>query len=199
MPNARTCLAGSLLFALLTLGGCQASVGSFTVGAAPASPTPTLPRGWTWYHDSVYPFDAPVPPGWQAHGFWNWTSSTPEQCQREVDLVPPVSQAGYVSNPDRAPELVKIVVYASCADASAGQPSHWFAPADATTIDGVSASVYTAIDDVGDQRMAIARFGGLQYDFSFYNEYGPVNPRADDAAQVDLYATILNGFLYHGK
>lgn len=197
--NARTCLAGAMLCIALALAGCQASAGPLTVGAAPASPTPTLPSGWTWYHDSVYPFDAPVPPGWQAHGFWYWVTRAEEHCMREVDLVPPVSQAGYVSNPDRAPEIVKIIVYASCADASAGQPNHWFAPAGATTIDGVSASVYTAIDDVGDGRMAIARFGGLQYDFSFYNQYGPVNTRADDATQVALYATILKDFLYHGK
>ncbi len=198
--NARTCLAGALLCILLALAGCQASVGSFTVGAAPASLTPTLPSGWTWYHDSVYPFDAPVPPGWQAHGFWHWVSRTPEKCQREVDLVPPVSQAGYVSNPDRVPEIVKITVANTCPDFVPARDNHWLTPAGTSTIAGASAAVYTAIDDVSDQRVAIARFGGRQYVFNFYNQYGGgANARAHDAAQVALYATILKGFVYHGK
>lgn len=189
-------LMSGLLCVLLALAGCQLAVSPLSFGPMP---TPTLPSGWTWYHDSVYPFDAPVPPGWQAHGFWYWFTRTPEKCMREVDFVPPVSQIGYVSNPERVPEMVKISVANTCPDFVPAVDDQHLSPAGTTTIDGASASVYTEIDDLGDQRVAITRLGGHQYVFSFYSEYGSANPRSGDAAQLELYNTVLKGFVYHGK
>ena len=58
---------GALLVCLLALAGCQFPGQSSTTQAS----LPSLPKGWNWYHDSVYPFDLPVPAGWQAFGYWN--------------------------------------------------------------------------------------------------------------------------------
>ena len=73
------------LLAALALAGCQ--VGPLTIGAAAPPKASALPHGWSWYHDSVYPFDAPVPAGWQAHGYWFWYTRDQPQCARIVDLV----------------------------------------------------------------------------------------------------------------
>lgn len=190
-------LIGLVLCVPLTLAGCQITVGPLTVGAAP---TPTLPNGWTWYHDSVYLFDVPVPPGWRANGYWN-EMRVGDRCQRKVDLVPPISQRVYMPAPDRqGPELVSIVIPVTCPDFIPAVDNRHLAPAGTTKIDGATASLFTQIDEAGDQRVAIARFGGRQFVFSYYLEYGPSTPtQADDSAQIALYNTILQDFTYRGK
>lgn len=191
-------LMSGLLCVLLALAGCQFSSGPLSLGPTPTPPPPTLPSGWTWYHDSVYPFEAPVPPGWQAHGYWNEISRG-DHCQRKLDLVPPVSQDVYQSNPYRLPEFISITIATTCPDFVPARDNQHLSPAGKTTIVGAAASMYTQIDDLGDQRVAITRFGGHQYVFSFYNEYGSANPQSDDAAQLALYDTLLKDFVYQGK
>lgn len=182
--------------ALLALAGCQLTVGPLALGPTPTPTLPTLPSGWTWYHDSALSFAVPVPPGWQTHGYWN-DMHQGDHCQRKVDLVPPASQSVYVIAPDRqGPELVSVSAMVTCLDFIPSVDDHWLRPAGTARIDGATASLYTAIDDIGDQRVAIARFGGHQYTFSYYDEYGPVTPQSQDAAQVALYEQILKGFRY---
>lgn len=189
----------ALALALLALAGCQLTLGPLSFGPTPTPAPPALPSGWTWYHDNVYSFDLPVPPGWQAHAYWN-DMYVGDHCQRKVDLVPPASQSVYIIAPDRqGPELVSLAIAVTCPDFDPAQDSHWLRPAGTMTIDGARATLYTASDDIGDQRMAITRFGGHQYTFSYYDEYGPTTPQSQDAAEVALYQLILKDFRYRAR
>lgn len=190
-------MTSGLLCVLLALAGCQLPFAPPTAGA---SPTPTLPSGWTWYHDSVYPFDAPIPPGWKVYGYWNNVYSG-DHCQRKVDLVPPVSQAGYrYASPDRqGPEFVSIVVAGTCPDFVPAYTDKHLSPAGTATIDGATATLYMQRDEAGDARVAITRFGGRQYVFYFTYEYGTATPQSGAQTQLTLFATLLKGFVYHGK
>jgi hypothetical protein len=184
-----------LLLALLALPGCQVAIGPLMLGK-PASPT--LPHGWTWYHDGQFPFDAPIPPGWQAHGYWYWATRDKELCQRRVDLVPPVSQPGYVSDPERTPEGVQILIPNTCPAWNPPQGGAW-TTAESTTVDGAVAQQYVEKDDAGIQHYAVAHFGGHQYVFYFNYEYGQDLPQSQATAEIALYNTILRTFVYHGQ
>lgn len=188
-------VVGALLFTLLVLAGCQVRIGPLNLGKPTA---PRLPHAWTWYHDSQYPFDAPIPPGWQAQGYWFWVTRDKEHCLRRVDLVPPVSQPGYASNPDRLPAVVQIVIPTTCSGWGVAQEHDW-TDAGATTIDGASAQQYAKSDEAGIQQMAIAHLGGHQYIFYFSYEYTTETPQSQAPADIALYQTILKNFFYHGQ
>ncbi len=194
----RGALASGLFCVLLALAGCQLTVGPLSLGPTPTPKLPTLPSGWTWYHDSVYPFDAPVPPHWQAHGYWNNVYSG-DHCQRKVDLVPPVSQVGYQSDPNRLFEFISIVVATTCPDFVPAYTNKHLSPAGTGKIDGTSATLYTQIDEAGNDHAAITRFGGRQYVFYFYYEYGTATPQAGAKAEIGVFETLLKDFVYHGK
>lgn len=198
-PKWKVAVIGVAL--LISIAVLTITVGPGVISAVSSrgSARPTLPPGWTWYHDSVYPFDAPIPPGWQAHGYWNWIGFNNDKCTRTLDLVPPVTQPRYAPSPDGvSPEVVTLVIPTSCADFVPAMTDPHLKPSGAITIDGAKASVYMQLDEVGDQRAVIVRFGGRQYDFHFYYEYGPQTPQSGDAAQVALFNMILKNFTYHG-
>lgn len=189
-------LTFALALVAMTLPGCQAST---IPVVSSAKPTPTLPAGWTWYRDTQFPFAAPVPPGWQAHGFWNWTDPSDKHCEREVDLVPPVSQLGYTHDPNRLFEEVTIVVKNSCGDFVPARDNRNLSPSGQVRIGDTSGTLYTQIDEAGDQRVAIARLGGHQYVLTLTYEFGDATPSAGDQAQVAIFNTVLKDFTYFGK
>ena len=191
-------MVSGLLCALLALAGCQFAIGPLSLGPTPTPSLPTLPSGWTWYHDSVYPFDAPITPGWQAHGYWNDLHSG-DRCQRKVDLVPPVSQASYRSDPERLFEFISIVVVDTCPDFVPARDNQHLSPVGTGKVDGVSATLYTEIDEAGNDHVAITRFGGRQYIFTFYYEYGTATPQSGAKAEIGVFNTLLKDFNYHGK
>ena len=84
----------ALLVCLLALSGCQ----FFAQSTTQRTSLPPLPKGWSWYHDSAYPFDLPVPTGWKAFGYWNGYAAG-DHCVREVDLVPAQWVPNYNKNP----------------------------------------------------------------------------------------------------
>lgn len=189
----------ALCLALLVLPGCQMALGPFAIGGGT---TPTLPVGWTWYHDSAFPFDAPVPPGWQAHGYWNWTDASNKECQRKVDLVPPVTQPAYAQNPYNVrpfSELVTIVVADMCSDFVPSVDNPSLKLAGHVQIGSAHGSLYTQIDTVGDEHVAITRLGGRQYVFTFYYQYGTATPQAHAPTELKTFNTMLNDFVYRGK
>lgn len=64
---------------------------------------------------------------------------------------------------------------------------------------GEHAVFYTQIDEAGDQRVAIAHFGGQQYVCSYSYEFGDATSSAGDQAQVAIFDTVLKDFSYYGK
>lgn len=186
------------LLATLALAGCQ--VGPLTIGAAASPKLPTLPHGWSWYHDSVYPFDAPVPPGWQAHGYWFWYISEAQSCARIVDFVPPGSQQGYVEGtPDGLGHGVRLTIPKDNCPPWGPAQLHGWTHDKVTAIAGTSAQRYTKSDENGVQQYVVAQLGGRQYLFSFDYSYTLSRPPAQASSQVALFDTILKDFAYHGK
>ncbi len=192
----------SLALVAVSLPGCQASTIPF-VASASAKTMPTQPAGWTWYRDGARPIAVPVPPKWQAHGYWN-EIYVGDRCQRKVDLVPPVTQRGYVEgSPDRnGPELISIVVSVTCREFDPARDNHNLTPAGTTFVGGAHATFYMQLmqlDDAGDQRVVIAHFGGEQYVCSYAYEFGDATPQAGDQVQVAIFNTVLKDFIYLGK
>lgn len=192
-------LTFALALVAMTLQGCQAPTIPF-VSSAGAKAMPSLPAGWTWYRDGARPFAVPVPPNSQAHGYWNEVYKG-DRCQQKVDLVPPVSQRGYgEGSPDRnGPELISVVVAVTCREFEPAQDNQHLTPAGTTVVGGEHAAFYTQIDEAGDQRVAIAHFGGEQYVCAYAYEFGDATPQAGDQAQVAIFDTVLKDFTYSGK
>lgn len=177
----------SFLACLLILSGCQFFW---------QSSLPQLPKGWSWYHDHVYPFDLPVPAGWQAFGYWN-EYVTGDHCVREVDLIPATWASTYHYDLERVPEYVSLIVPTTCANRDPQNDQH-LTPAGSTTLDNRSASLYTEIDQVGDIRAVVAQFGGHQYLLYFYNQFDAQHNPPPDASQVAIFNTVRENFTYHG-
>lgn len=187
---------GALLFTLLVLAGCQVDVEPLKIDKPTA---PALPHGWSWYHDSVYPFDAPVPAGWQAHGYWFWYTRDQPQCARIVDLVPPASQQKYIeANPDGIWNAVRISIPGTCPPWDVAQ-IHGFTNGATISIAGTSAQRYTKSDEAGVQQYVVTEIGGRQYLFYFDYSYTSTTPPAQASSQAALFDTILKDFAYHGK
>lgn len=183
-----------VLLAALALPGCQ--VGPLTIGAATP---PTLPHGWSWYRDSAYPFDTPVPPGWQAHGYWYWYTRDKQLCDRVVDLVPPASQPTYIEgNPDGVWNAVRITIPNTCPEWTTADLHGW-THAPTTTVAGTAAQRYTRSDEAGIQQYVVTKIGGRQYVFYFDYSYTSATPQPQASRRLAIFDTILKDFFYHGQ
>jgi hypothetical protein len=164
---------------------------------------PALPSGWTWYHDTRFPFQVPVPPGWRAGGY-TVSYSGKDECQHNVDVLPPVAQydpGASGPGPEKGPEYVNIIIPVTCPD--------WTLPADdpqymlmtqSFTISGTPATLWKSESNDPpsgwDDRAAIAHFGGHEYAFIFDSQYTSDTPASGASAQLALYMQILQGFKY---
>lgn len=191
----------ALLVCVLALSGCQFFW---------QSSSPQLPQGWSWYHDSAYPFDLPVPAGWQAFGYW--TGITPgEHCYRTVDLIPVTEAQEYRSDPLRVFESISLSIPtypADCELENVPTTPRWKL-AGSTSLGGKTAALYLGVDnslDNGadfDTRMVEASFGGRQYSLGFYDEKSSFEIPSQqyqrfDASQLAIFDIVRNDFTYHG-
>jgi hypothetical protein len=168
---------------------------------------PPLKAGWTWYHDSRFPFQAPIPPGWRAGGFvvsYSRNTGDPSQmveCAHGVDVLPPSSTSTLSTiDEEREPILITIRIPVTCGDTVLPRDDHWFTPElHPITISGAQAIIYDN-DGAGEiQRMVLTRLGGHQFVFGFQHSDTLASP--DNEAQIDLglFLGMLGGFLYTGK
>lgn len=188
---------GALLVCLLALSGCQFFW---------QSSLPQLPKGWGWYHDSVYPFDLPVPAGWQAFGYWTEVTQG-DHCYRTVDLIPATEEQQYRSDPFRIFERISLSVAVNpnnCARDPNPVHSPWKV-AGATTLGGKAATLYTNVNNAADfdLRLVVASFGGRHYSLDFYDEkssfLAPIQQFQQlDAGLLRIYDIVRKNFTYHG-
>jgi hypothetical protein len=87
----------------------------------------------------------------------------------------------------------------TCGDFVPARDNQHLIPAGTTVVGGEHAAYYTQIDEAGDQRVAIAHFGGEQYVCAYAYEFVDATPSADDQAQVAIFETVLKDFTYYGK
>jgi hypothetical protein len=177
-----------LVGVLLVLAGCsQSSVSS-------------LPAGWTWYHDTRFPFQLPIPPGWHAGAFSDGPLND-ETCGWVVGILP-----GYLPGPpdkgalEYAPEEISVIVNISCPEWQPSDDPHFVPEAHSITISGATATLYdNDIPGYGVERVAVMRFGGHQYRV-FMGADPSRRPVSDATVQRDLafYKHVLRSFTYHG-
>jgi hypothetical protein len=168
-------LAVALVGVPLILESCAAS----GVGRSGTSTS-----NWAQYHDQLYPFQLPIPPGWQVH------VQTNANCDHSVDFLP--SGAAVPIGPIGAERLFVRVV-AGCPDwrATLDDPNEM--QSGTTTIFGVAAVVYDDHSLPGwTNRTAVAHFGAHQY---IFNVQAPANRAQQD---VGLFTHVLQGFRYQG-
>lgn len=188
--HARSLLVG-LVGLLLILAACAPS-------SASAS---SLPKGWTSYHDTHFPFQLPVPPGWHAGAFSDGPLND-ETCAWVVGILTP-NQPG---PPDKgaleyANEVISVTVNIGCREWQPSDDTHFVPEAHPITISGATATLYDGdVPGYSIQRVAVTRFGGHQYRFFLQADTSGVN-MSDATAQHDLalYMQVLRGFTYQGK
>lgn len=151
---------------------------------------PPIAQGWTWYHDSRFGFQMPVPPNWRT-GSWIATPGQIADCAYHVDLLPPTSagQPGPGAEEDE-PLLMSVVVRVKCSPWRGTQDDpHFTQEQQPITISGKPSILYD--DDIsgyGIQRVAVADFGGHQY---LFNLQAPPKSAQQD---LTLYKQMLQGF-----
>lgn len=151
-----------------------------------------LPKGWTLYHDSQFPFQIPVPPNWQTSSFRTGPQDQPT-CVYVATFFPPGSSA---QSPEvvmsSATDVVVVMVNESCPDWTRdGGPYTTLGPN--ITINGKQTTQYDTIGGVASQRAANADFGGHQYLFHV------VAYTADVQKDFALYTQMVEGFQYTGS
>ena len=185
------------LLCALALSGCQ----SFW-----QSSLPRLQKSWGWYHDSVYPFDLPVPAGWQAFGYWTEITQG-DHCYRTVDVIPTAEVPQYRSDPLRIFERISLSIPnqpANCKREIISTPPQWKL-AGSTLLGGKTAALYMNVNNAGDfdARSVVASFGSHQYTLGFYDEkttFEIPNPQFQqfDTSQLKIFDTVRVNFTYHG-
>lgn len=184
--HAQSLLIG-LIGTLLVLAGCGQSTAS------------ALPAGWTWYHDTRFPFQLPIPPGWHAGAFSDGPLNN-ETCGWVVGILPSTEPGP----PDKgtlayAPEIITLMVNISCREWQPSDDPHFVPEAHSITISGATAILYdNDIPGSGVQRSAVTRFGGHQYQIGMH-VLGSEGHLSDATVQRDLafYLQVLRGFTYH--
>ena len=182
--HARSLIIG-LVGVLLVLAGCvQSSVSA-------------LPAGWRWYHDTRFPFQMPIPPGWHAGAFSDGPLNH-ETCGWVVGILP-----AYLPGPpdkgslEYAPEIISVIVNISCPEYPI--PDFDIPEAHPITISGATATIYdNDIPGSGVERVAVTRFGGHRYIIDMH-VYGSEGHLSDATVQRDLafYKQVLSSFTYH--
>jgi hypothetical protein len=197
-PGWGASVAGLLLVLCVLLAACGP-----LPGFGPNDPT--LPAGWNWYHDARFPYQAPVPPGWQTVAFNDWTYGEPRDCVRKAFFLPPGShtEAEYLSPSPRVPEYISIETMVNCPETDTSKIPLKPLP-DKLVVSGAPASLYGDYwSDSGFsslRRIAFTHFGGHQYSLDFrYDAPSPTTPTERMQSDLALYMQLLQGFKYMGK
>jgi hypothetical protein len=150
--------------------------------------------GWTIYHDPHYPFQLPIPKGWQLHAY-SWPQQGAGSCAYygvglfppEVTpvLTPPLSETNR--------ELIEVSISLTCAPAVFDSVGGWFTETTPVSVSGIRTNAYDR-DDVLSRRCAAGSlFGGRQY--IFYEQ----SPPSTAARDISVFHALLAGFQYTGK
>jgi hypothetical protein len=190
-PGAWAALAAVVLLLLCSCGQAQ---------GARSSDTP-LPDGWSWYHDTRFPFQVPVPPNWQAVAF-NQGYTEGQDCSHQVFLVSPGEHAEveYLSPAPRVPEYISIVTMVDCLEWTKAD-IQWYQPLPhVLTVSGAAADFYGAeFKGSSIHRLAVTHFGGHQYLIRFEYDVQPnTTPAERQQHDLDWYMQVLHGFKYTG-
>lgn len=179
----------AVALSIIGLAGCGVSGGA-SVGTQ-AQSTPTLPPGWTYYHDTRLGFQVPVPPGWQISDFD--AGPADGSCTAyDVALVPP----GHIVLHDqgateKSPEFMTINVKLTC---PAWQPSddRNVTPSPAPVeVAGTKATFYQNATSDEYEHSAVTAFGGHQYIFFLH---APASKPGD----ASMFLTLLAHFIAPG-
>lgn len=179
--RARVMAAGTVVLVCAVLAGCLSS-------------------SETSYYDAAFHFHLPVPIGWRANGYAVYYRAG-DNCGHEVDLIPPVSEATYRQSPpgDGGVEVIRLFIPIACPGWSPLDQPQVAAHARTITISGKSATLYDgSLDGPAVDRMAVAHFGGHEYDFGFHYEVTSKTPSDQGEAQLALFMSELRGFTYTG-
>jgi hypothetical protein len=204
------------LTSVVVVAGCQVSNGeqnaargqatdtataTSTAAASSATPLATaLPTtGWAIYRDARYPFELPIPPGWQLHAL-SWPQEGTGSCAYyDVGIFPPDVKP-ILTEPltETNQELVEVSVSLTCAPAVFDSGQRWIAEGGAVTVGGTTTTVYDRTDPDGGPVLsrdcaAGPVFGRLQY--IFYEQ----SPPSTAARDISVFRAILQGFQYMGK
>jgi hypothetical protein len=152
-------------------------------------------HSWSWYADGTGHFRIPVAPGWVASGFYNGPLQF-SNCVYSVVVYPPGVTAT-LSKPDTEydPRLLLINVVFPCNYGQQLSPHLFTNPLPTpVTINGKRTTLYdnSVPDTIG--RLAIATFGGNQYQFVL--DSGPTSVAKGD---LTVFMRILAGFHYTGN
>jgi hypothetical protein len=192
MRHWKACL---LMVVCLLVSACGSAQGA-------GSSDPPLPEGWSWYHDVRFPYQAPIPPGWQTVAFNDWTYGTPRDCVRKAFFLPPGShtEAEFLSPAPRVPEYISIETMVDCPERTASDNPNYQPLHDSLVIGGAPADFYGyGPDGYGLHRLAVAHFGGHQYLMTFVYEYeSTISPAQRQQHDLDWYMQVLRGFKYTG-
>lgn len=180
-----------VLVAMLA-GMILASLSACGQQAQQANPGPPLPKGWTLYRDSHYPFQMPVPPGWRTATMYDGPSDRPN-CTYVVGVFMPGDQSvltDYTLAQEN--EFIYLMLNISCPDwATIGnytkQPGE-------LTVSGQHAKQYDVElpQNYGFFRTVVANIGGHSYTFQVRG------PEANKQVDYAIFAQMLKGFVYSG-
>src|SRR5258707_15615974 len=67
--SAQRFVSFRMVLGLLAVLACIPALVGCGQAAAHNGGDPALPSGWSWYHDTRFPFQVPVPPDWRAGGY----------------------------------------------------------------------------------------------------------------------------------
>jgi hypothetical protein len=155
-----------------------------------SAPARSATADWKVYHDSRFPFQMPIPPGWQV-GAVIGDSGGVDNCEYFVDVVPPGTDAPYAMPIImRLHEMMWIRVNMKCAPFSP-EDDH-LVSVERLTISDAPAVLYNQGQDDHNSLTAVAVFDNHQFTFDVESYVSA------KAAQQDLkyFREMLKGFQY---
>jgi hypothetical protein len=155
-----------------------------------AAPSRSATADWAVYHDTRFPFQMPVPPGWRV-GAVIGDSGGVDNCEYFVDVVPPGTDAPYAMPIImRLPEMMWIRVNMKCAPFSP-EDDH-LVSVERLTISEAPAVLYNQGQDDHNSLTAVAVFDNHQFAFTVGSYVSAKGAQQD----LEYFREMLTGFQY---
>ncbi|WIG58186.1 MAG: hypothetical protein OJF49_000931 [Ktedonobacterales bacterium] len=176
----------------------------FATQTLPAHPTPTSlvahiqpasTQGWAIYHDSTFPFQLPMPPGWRAGSYVDDRNGT-SQCEYVVDFFPPGSNGVAMDGAqEKEPELIFLYVKMKCQPFDPHGLASLVADPSPIGLGSTQTTLYVSNLPAADGPVliALAMLGGHQYQYSLQST------QAKGQEDIALFLGMLRDFRYTGS
>jgi hypothetical protein len=162
-----------------------------------------LPQGWSWYHDTRYPFQIAFPPGWRSGSFEYIPEYTynggpvgqPVPWAHVVDFFPPGSLGQSSSMGKMRGDLVPRVIYIQVNETQQAVfypgGAGWRPDTPQVCLSGTPATVFTYYgDERGIEKTVVVQRANAPFPYSF----NLVSLAATAPQDSVLFADILNTF-----